>query len=127
MIRLPKLLLCTATLLFASAAFAQTYDLPLIVVNTKGQNLAKGADKIPGEMRIVDNGSNTLSDSSKVDKIDIGIKIRGQTSADFPKKGYGVELHDPTGQDTSLKVLGMPKNADWVFHGPLALPEDRAL
>ena len=118
MIRLPKLLLCTAALLFASAAFAQTYDLPLIVVNTKGQNLAKGADKIPGEMRIVDNGSNTLSDSSKVDKIDIGIKIRGQTSADFPKKGYGVELHDPTGQDTSLKVLGMPKNADWVFHGP---------
>jgi hypothetical protein len=118
MIHLPKLLLCTAALLFASAAFAQTYDLPLIVVNTKGKELSKGADKIPGEMRIVDNGSNTLSDSSKVDKIDIGIKIRGQTSADFPKKGYGVELHDPTGQDTSLKVLGMPKNADWVFHGP---------
>ena len=40
MIRLPKLLLCTAALLFESAAFAQTYDLPLIVVNTKGQNLA---------------------------------------------------------------------------------------
>ena len=118
MIHLPKLLLCTAALLLASAAFAQTYDLPLIVVNTKGKELSKGADKIPGEMRIVDNGSNTLSDSSKAEKIDVGIKIRGQTSADFPKKGYSVELHDPTGQDTSLKVLGMPKNADWVFHGP---------
>ncbi len=118
MIHLPKLLLCTAALLLASAAFAQTYDLPLIVVNTKGKELSKGADKIPGEMRIVDNGSNTLSDSSKAEKIDVGIKIRGQTSADFPKKGYSVELHDPSGQDTSLKVLGMPKNADWVFHGP---------
>ncbi len=118
MIHLPKLLLCTAALLFASAAFAQTYDLPLIVVNTKGKELSKGADKIPGEMRIVDNGSNTLSDSSKAEKINVGIKIRGQTSADFPKKGYSVELHDPSGQDTSLKVLGMPKNADWVFHGP---------
>ena len=59
-------------------------------------------------------------------KIDIGIKIRGQTSADFPKKGYGIELKaractnvaDTACHDTSLKVLGMPKSADWVFHGP---------
>ena len=65
MIHLPKLLLCTAALLFASAAFAQTYDLPLIVVNTKGKELSKGADKIPGEMRIVDNGSIKLISASR--------------------------------------------------------------
>ena len=106
--------------------FAQTYDLPLIVVNTKGKTLEKGADKIPGTMRIVDNGTNQLSDSSNATPIEIGIKIRGQTSADFPKKGYGLELKakactnlkDTTCHDTTMKILGMPKNADWVFHGP---------
>ena len=91
MSHLPKIL-CTAALLIATAAFAQTYDLPLIVVNTKGKTLEKGADKIPGTMRIVDNGTNQLSDSSNATPIEIGIKIRGQTSADFPKKGYGLEL-----------------------------------
>ena len=107
--------------------FAQSYDLPLIIVNTQNrQALQKGADKIPATMRILDNGTNSVADSSKGEKYNIGIKIRGQTSADFPKKGYGIELKarsctnvaDTACHDTSLKVLGMPKNADWVFHGP---------
>ena len=110
-----------------TAVFAQTYDLPLIIVNTQnGKALEKGADKIPATMRILDNGTNTLADSSRGELMNIGIKIRGQTSADFPKKGYGIELKaractnvaDTACHDTSLKVLGMPKNADWVFHGP---------
>ena len=107
--------------------FAQSYDLPLVIVNTQNrQALQKGADKIPATMSILDKGTNSVADSSKGEKYNIGIKIRGQTSADFPKKGYGIELKarsctnvaDTACHDTSLKVLGMPKNADWVFHGP---------
>jgi hypothetical protein len=107
--------------------FAQSYDLPLVIVNTQNkQALQKGADKIPATMSILDKGTNNVADSSKGEKYNIGIKIRGQTSADFPKKGYGIELKarsctnvaDTACHDTSLKVLGMPKNADWVFHGP---------
>ena len=56
MSRLPRIL-CAAALLFATAAFAQTYDLPLIIVNTQnGKTLEKGADKIPATMRILDEG-----------------------------------------------------------------------
>ena len=114
-------------LAMAVPLFAQSYDLPLIIVNTQnGQALQKGADKIPATMSILDKGTNNVADSSKGEKYNIGIKIRGQTSADFPKKGYGIELKarpctnvaDTACHDTSLKVLGMPKNADWVFHGP---------
>ena len=113
-------ILCVAALLCATAAFAQTYDLPLIIVNTNGKTLEKGADKIPATMRILDNGTNSVADSAKGELMNIGIKIRGQTSADFPKKGYGLELKaractnvaDTACHDTSLKVLGMPKNAD---------------
>ena len=114
-------------LVMAIPVFAQSYDLPLIIINTQNrQALQKGADKIPATMSILDKGTNNVADSSKGVKYNIGIKIRGQTSADFPKKGYGIELKarpctnvaDTACHDTSLKVLGMPKNADWVFHGP---------
>lgn len=122
-----KISLCGMVLAMALPLFAQTYDLPLIIVNTQnGKALEKGADKIPGTMRILDKGTNSVADSAKGELMNIGIKIRGQTSADFPKKGYGLELKaractnvaDTACHDTSLKVLGMPKNADWVFHGP---------
>ncbi len=122
-----KIPFCGMVLAMALPLFAQTYDLPLIIVNTQnGKTLEKGADKIPGTMRILDKGTNSVADSSKGELMNIGIKIRGQTSADFPKKGYGIELKaractnvaDTACHDTSLKVLGMPKNADWVFHGP---------
>ena len=122
-----KIFFFCIVLAMALPIFAQSYDLPLIIVNTQNrQALQKGADKIPATMRILDNGTNSVADSSKGEKYNIGIKIRGQTSADFPKKGYGIELKarsctniaDTACHDTSLKVLGMPKNADWVFHGP---------
>ncbi|MBO4437457.1 MAG: CotH kinase family protein [Fibrobacter sp.] len=121
-----KTLFCGFVLATALPLFAQSYDLPLIIVNTNGKTLEKGADKIPATMRILDNGTNSVADSAKGELMNIGIKIRGQTSADFPKKGYGLELKaracqnvaDTACHDTSLKVLGMPKNADWVFHGP---------
>ena len=122
-----KIAFCGFILAMVVPLFAQSYDLPLIIVNTQnGQALQKGADKIPATMSILDKGTNNAADSSKGEKYNIGIKIRGQTSADFPKKGYGVELKarpctnvaDTACHDTSLKVLGMPKNADWVFHGP---------
>ena len=126
-----KKFFCGFVLASALPLFAQTYDLPLIIVNTNGKTLEKGADKIPATMRILDNGTNSVADSAKGELMNIGIKIRGQTSADFPKKGYGLELKaracqnvaDTACHDTSLKVLGMPKNADWVFHGLRTLPE----
>ena len=127
MFRKFKISLCGMVLAMALPLFAQTYDLPLIIVNTQnGKALEKGADKIPGTMRILDKGTNNVADSSKGNLMNIGIKIRGQTSADFPKKGYGIELKaractnvaDTACHDTSFKVLGMPKSADWVFHGP---------
>ncbi|WP_290943684.1 CotH kinase family protein [Fibrobacter sp.] len=122
-----KIFFFSIVLAMALPIFAQSYDLPLIIVNTQNrQALQKGADKIPATMSILDKGTNSVADSSKGEKYNIGIKIRGQTSADFPKKGYGIELKarpctnvaDTACHDTSLKVLGMPKNADWVFHGP---------
>jgi hypothetical protein len=51
-------------------------------------------------------------------KSDIGIEIRGAVSQMYDKKSYGFELREKDDKDTSLAILGMPKNATWVLHGP---------
>lgn len=112
----------TSALFFGVAVQAQdfnakSYDLPLIFVNTNGQTIGQN-EKISGTMRVLDLGTNLVSDSAKGDLLNIGIKVRGQTSATFPKKGYGVFFVDPAGADLKYSLLGLPEAEDWVFHGP---------
>ena len=119
-------LVCRVVLAAAIPLFAQSYDLPLVIVNTQnGQALQKGADKIPATMSILDKGTNSVADSSKGEKYNIGIKIRGQTSADFPKKGlrhrtqgaplherrrHGLPRHKPQGfRHAQERRLGVPR------------------
>jgi hypothetical protein len=48
----------------------------------------------------------------------IGIEVRGQSSQQFPKKSYAIELREATGEDRRLPLLGMPADDDWVLYGP---------
>jgi hypothetical protein len=48
----------------------------------------------------------------------IGIERRGQSSQQFPKKSYAVELRDRRGGDRKVPLLGMPADGDWVLYGP---------
>ena len=105
--------------LFASFAFAQTYDLPIIFVDTKQKCLDKNVtEKIPATMRVLDEKTNNVADSAKGTLYDIGIKVRGQSSALFPKPGYGVEIRDEKGEGMDVSMFGLPPADDWVFHGP---------
>jgi hypothetical protein len=47
-----------------------------------------------------------------------GIKIRGNSSAGFPKKQYRVEIRDELDRDDSASVVGLPSAADWIFGAP---------
>ena len=73
--------------------FAQTIDLPAIFVDTKGKCLDMNVtEKIPATMRVLDGATNNIADSAKGTLYDIGIKVRGQSSATFPKPGYTIEV-----------------------------------
>src|SRR5690606_12306747 len=54
----------------------------------------------------------------------IGIEPRGQSSLHWPKKNYSVETRDEFGNNLNTKILGMPKENDWILHGPFS---DRSL
>lgn len=103
----------------AGMSLAQTYDLPIVFVDTKGKCLDKNVtEKIPATMRVLDGEKNSVADSAKGTLYDIGIKVRGQSSALFPKPGYGVEVRDEKGEGLDVSLFGLPPADDWVFHGP---------
>ena len=103
----------------ATSSLAQTYDLPIIFVDTKQKCLDKNvSEKISATMRVLDKATNSVADSAKGKLYDIGIKVRGQSSALFPKPGYSVEVRDSAGEGIDVSMLGLPPSDDWVFHGP---------
>ena len=109
----------STTALFASFTFAQTYDLPIVFIDTKNKCLDQNVtEKIPATMSVLDAATNNVADSAKGTHYDIGIKVRGQSSAKFPKPGYSVEVRDEKGEGMDVSMFGLPPGDDWVFHGP---------
>lgn len=111
----------TSALFFciATAAFAQTYDLPIVFIDTKNKCLDQNVtEKIPATMSVLDAATNNVADSAKGTHYNIGIKVRGQSSAKFPKPGYSVEIRDDKGEGMDVSMFGLPPADDWVFHGP---------
>jgi hypothetical protein len=97
-----------------------TSNLPVIVIKTNGQEILDDP-KIEVDLGIVDNGvgmMNAATDAFNVYDGKMGIEIRGSSSQMFPKKQYGLELHDAAGKDKETALFGFPKEEDWIFFAP---------
>ena len=113
-----KTLVCTIALCLSASAFAQIYDLPILFIDSKQKCIDYYTiEKIPATIKVLDGKTNNVADSSKAIQYDIGINVRGLTSAAFPKPNYGIEFHDSTGKDINVSLLGLPPSDDWVLHG----------
>ena len=47
----------------------------------------------------------------------IKIEIRGSSSSLLTKKQYALTTFDSLGQKNNVKILGMPKDNDWILNG----------
>lgn len=94
-------------------------NLPLISINTNGQNIIQNT-KINVDMKVLNNpdGINLLSDTTYEFNGKAGIEIRGFSSSGFPKKSYTLETRTDSATNFNVSLLGLPKENDWVFHGP---------
>lgn len=54
----------------------------------------------------------------------IGIETRGKWSQTWEKKSFSVETRDRRGRDRDVRLLGLPKESDWILH---ATHGDRSL
>ena len=92
--------------------------LPIVVIDTHSQDIPDDP-KIPASMGIIYNGhgaTNNITDPYNDFNGSIGIELRGSSSQSFPKKQYGIEVRDTTGNAIDASLLGMPAKDDWVLY-----------
>jgi hypothetical protein len=97
-----------------------TSHLPIVIVNTNGQDIPN-ENKITAHMGIIDNGpgeTNYLSDPYNHYDGFIGIELRGSSTQWFPKKQFAVETRDSLGENNNVSLFGMPEENDWIFNAP---------
>ncbi|MDQ3050416.1 MAG: CotH kinase family protein [Bacteroidota bacterium] len=93
-------------------------NLPIVKIFTNGQAIPD-EPKILVKMEITDNGAgnrNFYTDAPNDYNGWAGIELRGSSSQDFPKKSYGFETTDSLMNDTSMSILGMPSESDWILN-----------
>ncbi|MBL1281430.1 MAG: CotH kinase family protein [Fluviicola sp.] len=96
-------------------------NLPIVVITTPVGQSIQDDPRIICNMGIIDNGFNVrnyLTDPFTNYDGRIEIEIRGSTSQQYPKKGYGFETQDSLGANLQVAILGMPPENDWILNGP---------
>lgn len=101
-----------------AAPFFTESDLPIIVINTYGQEIPD-EPKIDARMGIIYNGPgaiNHMGDPFNNYNNNIGIEQRGSTSGDFPQKSYGFKTRDVNETSHDTVLLNMPPEKDWILY-----------
>jgi hypothetical protein len=106
-----------------------TSHLPIILIHTfdSGALDSFGTEYVPAALQVLQPtpGTTRMLGRAMLDAR-IGIHVRGQTSRNFPKKQYALELRgDEEDTDSDRPLLGLPSSSDWVLSDPVAY--DRAL
>jgi len=96
-------------------------DLPIVIIETEGQDIPFSDPRIIANMNIIFNGDgerNQISDPANNYTGKISIEIRGESSGGWDIKSYGVETQNNDGSNRNVSLLGLPEENDWVLHAP---------
>lgn len=109
-----------STAIYIRRTFDYTSDIPIMIM--EGYGGGKPADKETYiDLAVMTfepvDGVAALSDMPVLASR-AGYRLRGQSSANFEKAPYRVELWDNADQDADYPLLGMPPEADWAMIGP---------
>jgi len=102
-----------------------TSDLPVVVLDGFGGGRPSRLTSM--HWMIFDRGADGRSSlRSAPDLVTPGtMRIRGSSSAGFPKFSLAIEAQDEEGFDRNISPLGLPSESDWVLSGRYTF--DRAL
>lgn len=102
-------------------------NLPVLVLSSSEPLPEAKAEHLPFSLQVHTPGADgrTRLQTPEQD-LRAGLKVRGSSSAGYPKHPYGLELWaNDQDQDQAAELLGMPAESDWVLLAPLNF--DRAL
>jgi len=99
-----------------------TSNLPIVVADDHGAGQpvdGGGGSYTTGLFYVFDRVAGIASLNSTPSQFSrMGFRVRGSSSAGFPKKSYGMETRDELSADRDLPLLGLPSDSDWVLNGP---------
>src|SRR5688572_13838827 len=106
-----------------------TSHLPIILIHTfeSGTPASFGTEHVPAAIQVLEAklGTSRIVGRAALDAR-IGIHVRGQTSRNFPKKQFALELRaDDEDTDSDRPILGLPSHSEWVLSDPVVY--DRSL
>ncbi|MHC5173406.1 MAG: chitobiase/beta-hexosaminidase C-terminal domain-containing protein, partial [Planctomycetota bacterium] len=104
-------------------------NLPIVILDTYGSTVSEGFQVHWPSDGLLDPVSSTFIDVNKDSGLasiqDIpdyagraGMKTRGESSNEWPKKQFSLELWDENDIDEKHSLLGMPSESDWILNAP---------
>lgn len=95
-------------------------NLDVDISHGKTTVAADGSTTIPCTIQVVDGeeGNNHLTDAPELEA-NARIRVRGNSSRHFDKKGYLLQLKEKDGiKNREVPLLGMDAHEEWALHGP---------
>lgn len=104
-------------------------NLPIVVIDTKGQNIEdinitssqQNTPRYEAEFTLFksDSQGNIIQceDSKPIVNEKIIIGLRGQSSLTNPKKQFSLKFIDDIGEEKKVALLNMPEDNEWVLNG----------
>jgi hypothetical protein len=108
------------TAMYVARAINTTHDLPLLVLDAYGAGKpTKTAVKDVAVMVMnrPTGGTASLAQAPAVATRG-SFNLRGQSSANFQKAPYKLDLLDNENGDAKYPLVGMPADSDWILRGP---------
>lgn len=99
--------------------FQSWSNLPVFRITT-GDSLRDAFTRIPGKLEIVYDSTKTnhgFYEKANYLNSHISIRPRGNSTREFPKKSYRVEIEDGSGNPKETALLGLPVENDYILHG----------
>ncbi|MDB1089047.1 CotH kinase family protein [Streptomyces sp. ACA25] len=112
------------TAVYIAHSFDATHDMPLLVMDAYGGGKPGRQYEDVATMIMEPQAGTTSISADPAVATRAGFRLRGQSSSEFPKAPYRLELWNNNDKDAAYPVLGMPAEADWVLRGPFT---DKAL
>ncbi len=94
-------------------------DLALVVIDTLGAVITNEDGDGVAAITVVERvgGVSTVASSAEYSG-GASIRIRGSSSAKFPKKQFKLELQDAQGSGVDKNLLNLGKESDWILYAP---------
>ena len=106
------------TAIYIASSVTTRHDIPLVVMDAYGGGKPGRDYQDVGFMLMeLKNNEATLLQTPSV-ATRAGFHIRGQSSANFEKTPYRIELRRNNDDDAKYQLLGMPADGDWALRGP---------